>query len=70
MIIQFDKSLYSEQAVKQAIDDYAPIAKIHISCTPEYYVCSIVQSNYPIETTVQEFSNYVLNLTVMSEKKT
>lgn len=70
MRIEFDKTIYSEKAVRQAINNYATIANIEMINTPESYVCSINQSVYPIETTLLEFSNYVLNLSVMSEKKT
>ena len=69
MTIQFDKSIYSETAVKQAIEDYTSIAEINMISTPESYICSINQSDYPMETTALEFSNYVLNLTVMCEKE-
>ena len=69
MIIEFDKTIYSEKAVRQAINTYASIANIEMINTPERCVCSINQSIYPIETTLLEFSNYVLNLSVMSEKE-
>ncbi len=69
MKIDFDKSIYSEKAVRQAINDYASIADIEMINTPERCVCSITRSDYPIEITRLEFSNYVLNLSVMSEKK-
>lgn len=67
MTVQFDKSIYSEKAVRQAIEDYKSIAKIKLFCTSEYCNCSIIHSEYPMETTMLELSNYVLNLTVMSE---
>lgn len=69
MTIRFDKTLYSEKAVKQAIADYASLAVIIMSNSPECSICTIVRSEYPLETTALEFSNYVLNLTVMGEKK-
>lgn len=68
MTIEFDKTIYSEKAVRQAIDSYASIADIEMINTQESCVCSINQSVYPIETTLLEFSNFVLNLSVMSEK--
>lgn len=69
MKTEFDKRIYSEKAVRQAIKDYASIADIEMINTPERCVCSINRSALPIETTLLEFSNYVLNLSVMSEKK-
>lgn len=69
MKTEFDKAIYSEEAVRQAISDYASIADIEMINTPEKCVCSINRSDYPVETTILEFSNYVLNLSVMSEKK-
>lgn len=68
MKVEFDKAIYSEKAIKQAILDYESIADIEMNNTPERYVCSIKRSDYPMETTMLEFSNYVLNLSVMSEK--
>ena len=67
MTILFDKSIYTEKAVRQAIEDYKSIAKIELFCTSEHCDCSIISSEYPMKTTALEFSNYVLNLTVMSE---
>lgn len=69
MKIEFDKTIYSENAVRQAINDYASIADIDMINTPERCVCLINRSDYPMETTILEFSNYVLNLSVMSEMK-
>lgn len=69
MKTEFDKGIYSEKAIRQAIKDYASIADIEMINTPERCVCSINRSDLPIETTLLEFSNYVLNLSVMSEKE-
>ena len=68
MTVVFDKDLYSESAVRQAISDYAEIAKIELTGNDDSLVSTIVRSEYPLETTALEFSNYVLNLSVMSEK--
>lgn len=68
MTIQFDKSIYSETAIRQGINDYAYLAEIELSSTSKHYICSIIRSDYPMEITALEFSNYVLNLTVMKEK--
>lgn len=70
MTVQFDKSIYSEKAVKKAIEDYLPIAEIDMISTSQSCICSIIRSEYPMETTALEFSNYVLNLSVMSENET
>ena len=69
MIVEFDKTIYSEKAVRQAITDYAGFAEIELTITPAACVCSIVRSDYSMEETVLEFSNYVLNLSVMSGKE-
>lgn len=68
MKVVFDKNLYYETAVRRAIDDYSELAEIKMTSTPDSCVCSIIRSDYPLETTTLEFSNYVLNLSVMSEK--
>ena len=69
MRVQYDKSIYSETAIKKAIVDYSNLAEIELYNTPECFICSINHSDYPMEITAMEFSNYVLNLTVMEEKE-
>lgn len=69
MIVEFDKTIYSEKAVRRAIADYAGFTEIEMTSTPEACVCSVVRSDYSMEKTALEFSNYVLNLSVMSGKE-
>ena len=68
MIVEFDKSIYSDRAVRQAVVDYLSIADIEITDSEKYYICLIKTSKYDMEITKLEFSNYVLNLSAMGEK--
>ena len=68
MIVCFDKTIYSESAVRQAIKDYSAIAQIELMDSGKEYSCFVKQSKYSLEKTILEFSNYVLSLSVMSEK--
>ena len=69
MIIKFDKSIYHEQAITQAICDYKSIATIESYDIPGFCVCIIKTSKYLMDKTALEFSNYVLNLSIMREKE-
>ena len=64
MTIEFDKQLYSDAAVKQAIRDYKDIAQIICSSTKQGVQCTIVKSAYDMLLTKLEFCNYVLSLSV------
>lgn len=68
MIVKFDKALYSYRAIRQAIIDYSSVADIDIIDSDDSFICSINKSRYDMGVTKLEFSNYVLNLSVMSEK--
>ena len=73
-MIAFDLSLYSEDAVLRAIQDYKGIAEIEYKATQKnpgldnnaekQIECVISHSMYDIETTRLEFCNYVLSLTI------
>ena len=67
-MITFDLSLYSSQAIKQAISDYQNIAQIRSHQTDTGVECYLEKAKYDLKLTEMEFSNYVLCLTVsMSE---
>ena len=63
MKIEFDPFLYSEKAVKKAIEDYRNIAEITYSCKNTIQ-CELSNSIYDIRLTEHEFVNYVLLLSV------
>ncbi len=63
-MIQFDTSLYSADAVLKAIEDYKDIASISCIKSHNKMICSIEHSEYDLDLTAHEFSNYVLGLTV------
>ena len=68
MNIEYDKTLYSGSAIRKAITDYSLIADIEMQESSDHFICTINRSKYPLDTTALEFSNYVLNLSVASER--
>lgn len=64
-MIAYDKSLYSRQAIERAIEDYREIAHIFLTENKEEYLCEFREAQGEIELIQNEFSNYVLNLTIM-----
>ena len=63
-MIRFDLELYQETAVLQGIQDYQDIAIIHPQVHDRFIDCRITESQYDMDLTEKEFSNYVLCLTV------
>ena len=61
-MMEFDLSLYSKQAVLQAISDYKEIAVINWRIITDVFQCEFSQTKYDLETTMNEFGNYVLEL--------
>ncbi len=68
-MISFDAALYNLKALEQAVRDYTKIAKIRIHDRGDKYECEILQTQVEPELLIHEFSNYVLDLSVMMEGK-
>lgn len=67
MMVQFDLEIYSFDAIQQASHDFASIATIEIDVNGPVCTCTISHSAYDQELTCDEFSNYVLELSVSQE---
>lgn len=67
MTILFDLDIYSIDAVRQAVKDYASMASIDIQIKDPMCICHITHTRYDTQTTCDEFTNYVLDLTVSQE---
>lgn len=65
--MEFDLTLYSEEAIHRAIQAFAEIASIDGSRKGEKYLCRICSSKLDPELTGLEFANYVLDMTLMME---
>lgn len=68
-MIEFDTSLYTEEAVIQAVKDYTEIADIGIKKIDGRVLCSLRKTKHDPELVLMEFQNYVLNLSVSMEGK-
>ena len=67
MILRFDENIYSEKAIIAAIRDFLPIADIGVVKDSGFYICTITRSKFDMQKTAHEFSNYILDLSVMGE---
>lgn len=67
MTILFDLDIYSIDAVRQAVKNYEFIASIDVQIKDPMCICHIAHTRYDLQTTCDEFSNYVLELTVSQE---
>ena len=75
-MITLDLSLYSNEAILRAIQDYVEIAHIEYQpkweknqaghSMPDHVSCIFHFTQYDLELTKSEFCNYVLELTVSS----
>ena len=60
----FDLDIYSIDAIQQAVSDYKEYAEISISVKKDNCICYFRKCNYDIMTTIQEFANYALMLSI------
>lgn len=61
MKIKYDSNIYAEQAIIHAANDYSAIAKVTVKSSDRYIECSFSDCNYDEETTIKEFSNYIID---------
>ena len=66
-MMEFDLDLYSEEAILRAINDYRGIAEIESRREKSSIFCRFVHTQHSLELTMNEFENYVLELTVGME---
>lgn len=58
----YDLDIYPESIIRQAINDYSNICKIKADIKDGFAFLSFSDSVYDINQTVQEFSNYLIDL--------
>ncbi len=64
-MIAFDLQIYSPKAIQEAIREYHELARIDVVKECGQWICIIKDTVLDFEQTCQEFSNYVLGLTVI-----
>ena len=64
-MISFDSQIYRRSAIRQACSDYHDLADIQYTENGNQVLCEINNPQGDPELIADEFSNYVLNLTVM-----
>lgn len=64
-MISFDSSIYLVSAVERACADFHNLADIRITLKGKLIFCEISNPRGDLALICDEFSNYVLNLTVM-----
>lgn len=64
MIIRFNKKIYSQEAIKKAIKDYAHLANFALNQNKNYFLVKIDKIKPELKNKFSdEFSNYILGLT-------
>ena len=61
-IRKFDLDIYPVSIIKKAVLDYSHIAKIVVTPRKKYAVCHFLWCKVNEERTVDEFSNYLIDL--------
>ena len=67
--VVFDLDLYSRSAIEQAISDYREYANISASFEGEKCTCFFSHCKFDSLTTICEFTNYALMLTIQNRKR-
>ena len=60
--VEFDLSIFSETVILKAIEDYREFCNIGISKTNGLMICEFSDCKYETVATINEFSNYVIDL--------
>ncbi|WP_368043535.1 HxsD-like protein [uncultured Mitsuokella sp.] len=59
---EYPQLLYPRSVIEQAVSDYAHICRIDLQTGPQVTICRFYDSRAPLQLTVQEFSNYLIEL--------
>lgn len=70
MIREYPQSLYPRTVIEQAVRDYANICQIELQNVPRGTRCEFYDSRAPLRMTVQEFSNYLIELINKYKRRT
>lgn len=65
--VEFDLAIYSETALLKAIADYKEICTIRFNKADGYMICKFSDCRYELSVTINEFSNYVIDLMNMND---
>jgi len=58
-----EREIYSESMIKKAIEDYSLIAQIKMDKNDSGIVCTFIKTEYDLDKTIDEFENYLIDLT-------
>lgn len=61
-ILKLNKDVYTEKAVREAIKAFKNYARIELTSSDQYYVCTFNQCRYNSGLTMDEFGNYLIDL--------
>lgn len=59
---EYPQSLYPRAVIEQAVRDYDHICQIELQAVPQGTICCFYDSSATLMMTVQEFSNYLIEL--------
>lgn len=63
MTLRFNKKIYSQSAIKQAINDYSHLANFEFNQNKNYFLIEVKKIKPELKNVLgDEFSNYLLSL--------
>lgn len=60
--LKLSKSLYKIEIIIKAIDAFNDLSLIKLDITGNYYICEFNSCYYDVEQTINEFENYLIDL--------
>ena len=61
-ILRLSNEIYSERAIKETIRSFSKLAEIKYSKSENYFICEFKKCVYDTQLTMDEFSNYLIDL--------
>lgn len=60
--LELSKFLYKREIIIKAINDFGELALITLDTKENYYICVFNSCYYDVQQTVDEFENYLIDL--------
>ena len=59
---KFDADIYPQKAIEQSILDFNELCRVETEISDNYIICRFFDCKYDVKTTIDEFSNYIIDL--------
>lgn len=60
--LRLNRILYKKETIIKAIDDFNELASINLNINEHYYICEFNSCYYDSHQTINEFENYLIDL--------